>query len=385
MLNKTLRALLLLSAFAAVVGAAPDTFAQKVTEKRLDLFIGEQTLIPAAGVDKFSEGTPGIIEIRVPDDGSDLVIVGRTEGSTTLLLIMESGERIRYNVVVRTVRVIERDNVRLDFYFVELTRRAGSRVGIGWPGTVGGTATYTAERDFGANATSATATIVAEALPRIDMAQSRGWAKILKEASLIMANGELGKFETGGELNFRIGGAVATDIKEIRFGNRIEVQPRFDRTTGRLDVRVTALVSELTDESSDGLPGRTITSLETLVNLELGQSIVLAGVHSATSGKRSEGLPWLSQIPVLGYLFGAHIYSSQETENLIFIVPSVVQAVPVESRDRVAEALKAYAGFDGDLSASDTYRKGLGEPSLEVPQAEEPRRERQKPKRRRSR
>jgi len=381
-----MRALLVLFVLCASLSAATDVFAQKVTEKRLDLFIGEQTLIPAAGVDKFSEGTPGIIEIRVPDDGSDLVIVGRTEGSTTLLLIMESGDRIRYNIVVRTVRVIERDNVRLDFYFVELTRRAGSRVGIGWPGTVGGTATYSAERDFSTNTTSATATIVAEALPRIDLAQSRGWAKILKEASLIMANGELGKFETGGELNFRIGGAVATDIKEIRFGNRIEVQPRFDRTTGRLDVRVTALVSELTDESTDGLPGRTITSLETLVNLELGQSIVLAGVHSATSGRRAEGLPWLSQIPVIGYLFGAHTYSSQETENLIFIVPSVVQAVSVESRDRVAEALKAYAAFDGDLDATGTYRKGVGAPSLEVPQsAEEPTRERSTRKRRRSR
>ena len=132
-----------------------------------------------------------------------------------------------------------------------------------------------------------------------------------------MAKGEQGTFNTGGEVNVRLEGALATGLEQIKFGSAIEVQPRYDRRSGRIEVRISADISELAEPGVDGLPGRTISTLSTLVNVELGQSIVLAGADSRSAAKSSAGLPGLSRIPVLGYLFGTHASRKQHTENFI--------------------------------------------------------------------
>jgi type II secretory pathway component GspD/PulD (secretin) len=81
------------------------------------------------------------------------------------------------------------------------------------------------------------------------------------------------------------------------------------------------------------------------VNLELGQSIVLGGLTSRTSTQSQSGLPGLSQIPILGVLFGTHTRRDANVENLLFIVPTVVQAVPRAQADRIQEALRIYERF----------------------------------------
>ena len=48
------------------------------------------------------------------------------------------------------------------------------------------------------------------------------------------------------------------------------------------------------------MPGRNIARVDTLVNLQLGQSIVLSGFRGRSSTQSSTGLPWLAQIPLLG-------------------------------------------------------------------------------------
>jgi len=338
----------------------------QANQKRLDMFVGEQTVLSADNVDKFSLGTTGVVAVRLPEDGKEFVLVGLAPGDTTLLLIMKSGAKVRYNIVVREVRVTERDNIRLDFYFVELSRDEGYRIGVGWPGTIGGTVGISSTISLKAPraVTEATATIATQVLPRLDMAQNSGWAKVLREATIIMANGEESVFESGGELNFRIESAVASSIQQISFGSRIQVKPRYDRTTGRLDLKINALVSELTDAGSDGLPGRTFTSLDTLVNLELGQSIVLAGIHAQSIGRGKEGLPLLSQIPVLGYLFGTGTFRETEVENLIFIVPTVVQAVDLQNKDRVQEAQEAYRVNEGEVDGEILYNKAFPRPRV---------------------
>jgi pilus assembly protein CpaC len=321
-------------------------------ENEIELVVGAQRVLSAEGVAKYSEGTPGIVDVRLPKDASQFVIVALSPGTTTLLLLMKDGREVRYTITVRSEEVKRRANIRLDFYFVQLTSRSGYRVGVGWPGTIGGSASASTIIDLkAAEITSATASVAAQVLPRIDFAQSSGWAKLLREATLVVANGEPGRFASGGEVNFRVESATsAGTLQSISFGSKIEVQPRYDRKSGRIDLRISAEVSELTEPSPDGLPGRTVANLETSVNLELGQSIVLAGLVADSQGMTSDGLPGLSQIPVLGYLFGTKTTRREQSENLIFIVPTVVDAIPVDARDRVRDAFETYRRFDGQLA-----------------------------------
>ena len=74
----------------------------------------------------------------------------------------------------------------------------------------------------------------------------------------------------------------------------------------------------LTAASADGIPGRARSELQTAVNLELGQSIALAGLFSDGKDRARNGLPLLSKIPVLGYLFG-----TRSERGLLFDGPGV--------------------------------------------------------------
>jgi pilus assembly protein CpaC len=97
------------------------------------------------------------------------------------------------------------------------------------------------------------------------------------------------------------------------------------------------------------LPGRNISQLNTLVNLQLGQSIIMSGFRSRTQTNGSSGLPGLRSIPILGYLFGTEANDETEREGMIFIVPTVIEGISRSAQDRVAEALRQYEQFSGDM------------------------------------
>ncbi|MBN1656262.1 MAG: pilus assembly protein N-terminal domain-containing protein [Deltaproteobacteria bacterium] len=338
--------------------------ARRLDEIQLTFEVGEQEVISSDGVQSYSEGTPGIIDVRLTKDGSQFVLVGRQPGVTTLLFIMMNGDEQHYRIVVsdsqsrskRDVlreeqpgRVVPRDNIRLDFYFVQLSTAYRHQIGLGWPGAVSG-GQFSASFDLmSGSLTEATAVVTDQALPRLDIAQSNGWAKLLRQAAVITVNGGEATFSGGGEVNVPIQGALTSGVNKIEFGSHIKIQPRYDRESSRIELAIHADVSDLSDDSGTGVPGRITSTLDTKVNLELGQSLVLAGLTSRSQTRNQTGLSFFSQIPIIGILFGSNAVRNQESENLVFILPTVVDAVSMKARGRVAEALAIYRDFSGDL------------------------------------
>jgi pilus assembly protein CpaC len=203
---------------------------------------------------------------------------------------------------------------------------------------------------------------VPQALPRLDLAQSSGWGRILRQAMLVTANGEEATLDTGGEINFVINNGLSVEIRTIRYGSILTVTPRYDTATRRIDLTVSADVSELTAPfQPDGPPGRTRTVVSTLVNLSLGESIVLGGAVASTTNESQGGLAGLSQIPILGVLFGTNLRTAENTENYLFIVPTVVEAVPRSESDRITEVLDLYRNY-GAIGG-----RGLGDIELIEP------------------
>jgi len=359
------RAHLVCLALAAAMAAPSPATAQRVDNTALPsqpsqgqaitLTVGQQTTLSAAGVRNYSVGAGNYIDVRLTQDQSRFVVAGMRAGTTSLLLIMLDGTQVNYAITVnpsqeeaRAGAVTQRENIRLDLYFVQLADNYSHNIGIGWPGSIGGTAslTYNAASGGGGQQTSL-ALVANSALPRLDLAQSKGWARIYRQAAVITANGSEATFRSGGEVNIPVAGSVSAEIRQIEFGTVIGVRPQYDAESGRIELRVVADVSDLTPDRGSGVPGRVVSHLETLVNLELGQSIVLAGLIARTDSRDQTGLPGLSQIPILGALFGTNGRREEENEVLMFIVPSVVDAVPLAERNRIQEAMRIYDRFRG--------------------------------------
>ena len=83
------RTTLLLALGATVSAVAAHAHAQQ--ELELTLNVSEQRVLSADGVSSYSEGLPGIADVRLTQDGSQFVIVGQRPGVTSLLLVMADG------------------------------------------------------------------------------------------------------------------------------------------------------------------------------------------------------------------------------------------------------------------------------------------------------
>lgn len=344
----------------------------RVDRREIEIGIGEQTSIPATNVANYSEGTPGIVDIRVLPNPPQFVIVGQRAGTTTLLLIMQDGRQINYRIYVRAPetnegRIGERDNIRLDFYFVEVSDSYNHQLGIGWPPSVGAGATANVELDLtDFSLTSATASLSDQPLPRLDILQSTGWARIMKQASVITANGNTAGFESGGEVNVVTGG-LNSSLAKVNFGTQVQIAPRYDSESGRIELRISAEFSELSEDRGTGVPGRARSNVDTVVNVRMGQSVALAGVVSESEAVSQTGLPGLSQIPVLGVLFGSNVNRSERTRNVVFIVPTIVDTVSDPARQQIREALRVFEEFDGDTDEVTLLRDVGDRPAAATP------------------
>jgi len=327
--------------------------------QELVLQVGEQKVMPTKNVQSYSEGVKGVIDVRLTKDASQFVVVALAPGTTTLLFIMTDGSQQQYRVSVvdpegrkggTTPGTVEaRENIRLDFYFVQLDKTYSHQIGIGWPGAIA--PTFSASYNVKAGELdSATAVVTGLALPRLDIGQSTGWAKVMRQAAVVAANGEKASFSGGGEVNVLVQSALNTGVQKIQFGSIIEVQPNYDAKSGRIELQLHADISELQSDGGTGVPGRITSGLDTVVNLELGQSIILAGLTAKSERSSKTGLPVLSQLPLVGVLFGSHAHAEDETENVVLIVPSVVDAVSMQARERIAEGLQQYEEYSGKIA-----------------------------------
>ena len=266
-----------------------------------------------------------------------------------------------------TVGVAERKLlIRLDFFFVQYSRSSGYNLGVGWPANIAGTTAAgqpvvqsNYSYDFVSRTTqTAQASVVNQPLPRLDIAARHGWAKVMKQSSVITANGNEATFQNGGESNFLVSGVGAAALVSVKFGTNVTVLPRYDSNSRDVEIKLLADVADLTPPSAaNGPPGRLTTKLETNVTLKLGQALILSGIKTSSVQREVTGLPGLSEIPVIGLLFGSHGQEKLDIEGAVFIVPSVVDTVPKSALELINNAMGNYREFSGEIEYLETFPK----------------------------
>jgi pilus assembly protein CpaC len=410
-MKRLLLGLILVSAVAA---------ARDEETSEIALVVGGQKVVPAVGVASYSEGVPGIVQIKVPEDGKRLVITALKSGSTTLLLIYSNGkqETIVINVYARSPQAIraelktllagltgvdirevggrlfldgavpsqddlaridrivgmyggqvasfvtvdparQRTNIKLDLHFVQFRRNSSYKFGLNWPGNIGShlnaqgvpSVNFLYTYDFLAKAATQGQIVIAEnLLPSLDILGVRGWAKVNNVVSVITTNGGSAVYHTGGEVNVKIATSLGnSQLAKIPFGVVLTVQPRLDPQSGLVVVTIDAEQSQLTPITGQDVPGRVLTSTKTNVHLKIGQSIMLSGFKEATETMNATGIPGLMRIPILGYLFRSESETEEETENVLFITPTVIEHTSADNQQRIEDALKRYEKYGGHV------------------------------------
>jgi pilus assembly protein CpaC len=177
--------------------------------------------------------------------------------------------------------------------------------------------------------------------------QSSGHFQSLAEPNLIAYNGQEASFLAGGEFPVPVvqgaTGTVTVQFKE--FGVRLTFTPTIAGDMIRL--KVTPEVSTLDFANGVTLSGFRIPALttrraQTDVELRDGQSFAIAGLLDNMSQDDTQAIPFLSRIPVIGYLFKSGAVRSAQTELMVLITPRLVRPL---NPDEVPPLPTKFKGF----------------------------------------
>ena len=175
-----------------------------------------------------------------------------------------------------------------------------------------------------------------------------GLLRTLAEPNLTAINGEAAKFLAGGEFPVPTSrdrdGNITVEFKS--FGVGLNFTPVV-MDKGRISLKISTEVSELSNEGSFILQGSTTTDAngntvstsgvtvpalkvrraDTTVELPSGGSLMLAGLIQQSTKQNLDGLPGLKDLPVLGTLFRSRDFQNNETELVVIVTPYLVNPV----------------------------------------------------------
>jgi pilus assembly protein CpaC len=198
--------------------------------------------------------------------------------------------------------------------------------------------------------------------------ESAGVIRTLAEPNLTAISGESATFVSGGEFPIPAGYSCdpatrvcLTQIRFKKFGISLNFTPVV-LTEGRISLRVMTEVSELSSENSMTITqtlGNSLTvpsirtrRAETTLEIPSGGSMAMAGLIQEQTKQAINGLPGLTQLPVLGSLFRSRDYVNGQTELVVLVTPYVVRAVAQKELSRPDDGFADASDPQSDLLGS---------------------------------
>lgn len=157
---------------------------------------------------------------------------------------------------------------------------------------------------------------------------SKGYAKILAEPNLVVRSGEEGNFHVGTRYPIQ---TVEDDDVNITFeeiGIRLNFKPEVLATGVVRLIIDPAEVSNITDFvriQNLIAPIIDTRTVRTSVDLQPGESLILAGLLDDETKKNIQKIPFLGDIPIFGAIFRSTSDQLTQTELAFFITPKLIK------------------------------------------------------------
>jgi len=164
----------------------------------------------------------------------------------------------------------------------------------------------------------------------LSAAQMEGRGEIISNPRLITADHTKASIKQGVEIPYQVmtasGGGSVSNIQFKEAVLQLDVTPSIapdNNVLLQLNIKKDA-------KGQDTSAGPTIDKreIETTARVGNGETVVLGGVFEGTRGQATQKVPWLGDIPGLGFLFRRNTVSDTRRELLIFITPRIVNGSP---------------------------------------------------------
>lgn len=160
------------------------------------------------------------------------------------------------------------------------------------------------------------------------------------------------------------GTGIISSVQYLDTGILLSVTPHIN-AGGLVTMEINQEVSTASKTTTSGIDSPTISkrAVQSTVVVKSGETMMLGGLITENKTNSNSGLPFLSQIPVVGGLFGTQDYANNRTELVILITPRMV-ANSQEAREVTEEFRKKMSRLADVLEKTVTSGDMARQPKL---------------------
>lgn len=312
-------------------------------------------------------GTPGVMAPggqglgRTQDSGGQSPVVGGVMVGDAVVvpytptnsLIIRTTPR-NFAMLQQTIEQLDArpDQVMIEVFVAEVSLDERTELGVDWAATFGAGRTVRSAERFPTFADSTPGGLVVRALAlgrnvdvratlRAVAADSR--VNVLASPSILARNNQEARILVGSQVPFTqiarsgLSGEVLDRVIQFRdVGTELAIIPTINQD-GYVTLDVLQQVSNLTTQTLFGAPVITVREAQTSAIVQDRQTIVIGGLIDTEDTRIHTGIPYLKDIPLLGYLFRDTERRGRKTELVIFLTPYLVRS------DEEADAMRERA------------------------------------------
>ena len=175
---------------------------------------------------------------------------------------------------------------------------------------------------------------------RLSQAERESIARVVSRPSVAVTNNEPAVIRSVEKLRIRMpeggnyigvgngatasGNNNATEVIEVGIVLNVTAQASPDYYV-LMDIEAKSSTLGSMNEAVDGIPPEIERSANSTVLVSSGQTFALGGIYKISESDGISGVPWLKDIPVLGYLFRNQSVNDIDEELIFFITPRIIE------------------------------------------------------------
>jgi len=262
-----------------------------------------------------------------------------------------------------------RSEVVVDFGVLEVSKNWERSLGIAWPSSIGTSLVNPTTSSSSSSSSSSTTTTTASTAAGLTLSNlahlnSNNFAitvgsatlnllltdnqtQILQDPRIRATDGQKATLTVGSKIpiatgSYQTGAATAlvsslvnTQFQFIDVGVKIEMTPTVhfgDDVTLKVHIEVSSQSGSVTI-SGVTEPILSQRVADQVIRLREGEASILGGIQNTQSGQTWTGIPGLSSIPILKYLFGSKDRTNSDDEIVFVVVPHVVRGPDLDEQN----------------------------------------------------
>lgn len=161
--------------------------------------------------------------------------------------------------------------------------------------------------------------------------EASGNGRVISSPKVVTIDNKEAVIEQGTQIPYSTVSASGTQTEFIDATLSLKVTPHIT-PEGSVIMKLEAKNDSQGDIGASGQPAINKKKASTEVLIRDGETAVIGGILQVTRKEDQAAVPWLSRIPLLGYLFKKKTNTSSNRELLIFITPKILKLEPVQAK-----------------------------------------------------